>query len=282
MIEVVNLTKKFKRKTALEDVSIIFEEGMYGLLGPNGAGKTTLMRSMLGLYAIQKGDILYDGLSVKKDDSFMKSVGYLPQKFGLFKELSVYEMMEYLATLKKIKKSQQRKQIEICIEQVNLTEKINDKVGSLSGGMVRRLGIAQALMGEAKTIIIDEPTAGLDPEERVRFKNLLAMIKKERTIIISTHIVEDVEALCDHIVIINEGKLAGQGDSPSIRKIAEGRVFHVPSTEEMNLKGDYFVEKRYTLNGREMLRVLSSTKQDGEVVPPNIEDGYMCRVKGLA
>ncbi len=178
MIEIVTLTKKFKRKTALDEISITFEEGMYGLLGPNGAGKTTLMRSMLGLYRIQQGDILYDGHSIKKEDDFMQHVGYLPQKFGLFKELTVYEMMEYLATLKKIPKSDQRQQIETCVEQVNLSETINDKVGSLSGGMIRRLGIAQALMGSPKTIIVDEPTAGLDPEERVRFKNLLATIKK--------------------------------------------------------------------------------------------------------
>ncbi len=281
MIEIVTLTKKFKRKTALDEISITFEEGMYGLLGPNGAGKTTLMRSMLGLYRIQQGDILYDGHSIKKEDDFMQHVGYLPQKFGLFKELTVYEMMEYLATLKKIPKSDQRQQIETCVEQVNLSETINDKVGSLSGGMIRRLGIAQALMGSPKTIIVDEPTAGLDPEERVRFKNLLATIKKNRTIIISTHIVEDVEALCDHIIIINDGKLAGQGDSASIRTIAKDKVFHIPSAEETNLNGDFFVEKRYTVNGEDMLRVLSATKQNGITVQPTIEDGYMCRVKGL-
>lgn len=281
MIEVIDVTKKFKKKTALDHVSIIFENGMYGLLGSNGAGKTTLMRSMLGLYPIKSGDILYNKVSIKKENSYMKNIGYLPQKFGLFKELTVYEMMQYLATLKEIKKENQKQQIETCVEQVNLSEQMKNKVGSLSGGMIRRLGIAQALLGESQIIIVDEPTAGLDPEERVRFKNLLSMIKENRTIIISTHIVEDVEALCDHIVIINDGKIVGQGDSASIREIAADKVFHVRFDNEKNLQGEFFIEKRYTVNGENMLRVLSDEPQFGQLVEPTIEDGYMCRIKGL-
>ena len=282
MIEVKNLTKKFRKKVALNDVSLNFENGMYGLLGPNGAGKTTLMRTMLGLYKIQQGDILFDEKSIKNDDSFMKHIGYLPQKFGLFKELTVYEMMEYIATLKKIDKSAQKEQIETCVEMVNLSEQINDSIESLSGGMLRRLGIAQAMLGDAKVLIVDEPTAGLDPEERVRFKNLLATIKKDRIIIISTHIVEDVEALCDHIIIINQGNLVGSGNSEHVRQIAKDKVFHVPSDKEHELAGTYFIEKRYHVEEKDMLRVLSNEEQPGEPVSPTIEDGYMCRVKGIA
>ncbi|MCR3922985.1 MAG: ATP-binding cassette domain-containing protein [Firmicutes bacterium] len=281
MITVNGLSKMFKRKKALDDVTVSFAEGMYGLLGPNGAGKTTLMRSMLGLYPLQRGDILYNNVSIKKDSRYLKNIGYLPQKFGLFKELTVYEMMEYFATLRKIKKEEQRSQIEISLEQINLTERMRDKVGALSGGMVRRLGIAQTLLGDSRVIIVDEPTAGLDPEERVRFKNLLATIKKGRTIIISTHIVEDVEALCDQIVIIDQGKIVGEGDSASIRKIAQGRVYHVTEAAEADLVGDFFVEKRYTMNGENILRVISNETQPGETVQPTIEDGYLCRIKRL-
>jgi ABC-2 type transport system ATP-binding protein len=282
MIEVSGLTKKFGKKIALNDINLTFENGMYGLLGPNGAGKTTLMRTMLGLYKIQHGDIIFDGKSIKKDDSFMKQIGYLPQKFGLFKELTVYEMMEYIATLKKIKKSEQKAQIESCVEMVNLSEQINDHIESLSGGMLRRLGIAQAMLGNARVLIVDEPTAGLDPEERLRFKNLLATIKKDRIIIISTHIVEDVEALCDHIIIINQGHLVGSGDSEKVRQIAKNKVFHVPPDKESELVGKYFIEKRYHVEDQDMLRVLSNEIQPGEAVAPTIEDGYMCRVKGIA
>ena len=281
MIEVKNLTKKFKKTVALNDVSLSFRDGVFGLLGANGAGKTTLMRSMLGLYKIQQGDILYDGKSIKKDDTFAKQIGYLPQKFGLFRELSVYEMMEYIATLKGIEKKTQREEIEKRIDEVNLTEKTNDKVRSLSGGMIRRLGIAQALLGDAKIIIVDEPTAGLDPEERVRFKNLLSMVKKDKTIIISTHIVEDVEALCTDIVIINKGGIIGAGDSKSIKEIANNKVFIVDAEHENKLKGNYFVEKRFYDNDKTMLRVISDEKQIGKIAPATIEDGYICRVKGM-
>ncbi len=282
MIQINELSKKFRNKTALNNIELTFENGMYGLLGPNGAGKTTLMRTMLGLYKIQKGDILFDGKSIKKDDSFMRHIGYLPQKFGLFKELTVYEMMEYIATLKTLTKDEQRAQIEACVEMVNLTDRLNDQIEALSGGMLRRLGIAQAMLGNAKVLIVDEPTAGLDPEERIRFKNLLATLKKDRIIIISTHIVEDVEALCDHIIIIDQGKLAGSGDSEEIRQIAKDKVYHVNPEKENELTGDYFVEKRYHVENQDMLRVLSKETQPGELVSPTIEDGYMCRVKGIA
>lgn len=281
MIEVKNLTKKFRKITALDNVSIAFNKGVYGLLGPNGAGKTTLMRSILGLYNIQNGDILYDKISIKKDNTFTKNIGYLPQKFGLFKELTIFEMMDYIATLKKIKNSKLKQEIRKCVDQVNLSDRIDDKVSSLSGGMIRRLGIAQALLGDSKVIIVDEPTSGLDPEERIRFKNLISLIKEDRTIIISTHIVEDVEAICSDIVIINKGTILDQGDSNSIRKIASNMVYHISANNEMELEGEYFVEKRYQLNGEEVLRVISNTKQNGDIVTPTIEDGYMCKIKGI-
>lgn len=281
MIEIINLTKKFKKKTALENVNITFNTGVYGLLGPNGAGKTTLMRSMLGLYPIKIGDIQYNGVSIKKSNEASKRIGYLPQKFGLFRELTVFEMMEYLATLKHIQKVEQKEEIEKCVEQVNLSERINDKIGALSGGMVRRLGIAQALLGGSDVIIVDEPTAGLDPEERARFKNLISTIKEDKTIIISTHIVEDVEALCDYIIILKQGKVVGKGDSKNISKIALNKTYHIDANNENHLKGNYFIEKRYQVNGEHMLRVISDNEQNGIRVQPTIEDGYMCRIKGL-
>ena len=158
-----NCTKSFKKTKALNDFSCEFKHGIYGLLGPNGSGKTTMMRCICGLLSPEKGSIECD----------CENIGYLPQQFGAMKSLTVYETMRYFATLKKIPKSNQDNEIRYCIDLVNLSDKIKNKVGSLSGGMVRRLGIAQAIMGNPEIVLFDEPTAGLDPEERVRFKSCL-------------------------------------------------------------------------------------------------------------
>ena len=168
MLILKNCTKSFKKTKALNDFSCEFKHGIYGLLGPNGSGKTTMMRCICGLLSPEKGSIECD----------CENIGYLPQQFGAMKSLTVYETMRYFATLKKIPKSNQDNEIRYCIDLVNLSDKIKNKVGSLSGGMVRRLGIAQAIMGNPEIVLFDEPTAGLDPEERVRFKSLLRKIKK--------------------------------------------------------------------------------------------------------
>ena len=172
MLILKNCTKSFKKTKALNDFSCEFKHGIYGLLGPNGSGKTTMMRCICGLLSPEKGSIECD----------CENIGYLPQQFGAMKSLTVYETMRYFATLKKIPKSNQDNEIRYCIDLVNLSDKIKNKVGSLSGGMVRRLGIAQAIMGNPEIVLFDEPTAGLDPEERVRFKSLLRKIKNDKTI----------------------------------------------------------------------------------------------------
>ena len=221
MLEMKAVQKSFKKKMVLKGIDCEIGEGVYGLLGPNGAGKTTLMRCIVGLYSLQGGQILFDGKDVAKNGDLLARIGYLPQKFGLFKELKVYNMMEYFATLKNIPKEEQRPAIEKSLEIVNLSERMGDRVGALSGGMIRRLGIAQAVLGEPEVILFDEPTAGLDPEERMRFKNIIASIKKGRTILISTHIVEDVEAVCDHILVMDNGLIVGAGTDSQVRAAAQ-------------------------------------------------------------
>ena len=203
MLTIHNLTKKFGRKLVLDNISFSFDNGVYGLLGPNGAGKTTLMRCLTKLYNTKDGVIFYNDVSITKDKEYLTHIGYLPQKFGLFKDLKVYEMMMLLANLKKVDSKQAKKMIYDSIKVVNLSDRINSRISTLSGGMIRRLGIAQALLDDPKIIIFDEPTAGLDPEERLRFKNIISEIKKDKIIIISTHIVEDVEAVCDKVAIMN-------------------------------------------------------------------------------
>ncbi len=270
MLTLTGVTKKFKNKIVLNGIDLSLQSGVYGLLGPNGAGKTTLMRCILGIYKCDGGSIDMQG-----------SAGYLPQKFGLYKELTVRDMLTYFATLKEIKEDDIPAEIERVLEVVNLSDRIGDRVGTLSGGMIRRLGIAQTLLGDANVLIFDEPTAGLDPEERMRFKNIVASLPKDKLIIISTHIVEDVEAVCDHIVIMNGGTIKSSAAGKDTALLAKDKVYLVPAGTP--LPGGAFVERQVqTEKGENAMRVLSAAPIDGaKLLAPTIEDGYMCVIKGI-
>ncbi len=271
MVELRNCTKAFKKRRAVDGFSMQFGNGVYGLLGPNGAGKTTLMRCICGLYKLDSGNIEGAG----------GPIGYLPQQFGMFRELTLAQMMEYFATLKGIDKREQKEQIQFCIEQVNLSDRLHSRIASLSGGMIRRAGIAQAILGSPETILFDEPTAGLDPEERTRFKNVVAGMRGNKTVIISTHIVSDVEAACDLVVIMDNGRLLTAGTTAEIAGIANEKVWLVSAEREAELKGEFFLKDRTEENGKKLLRVLSDDEQPGEQVAPTMEDGYLCAIKRL-
>lgn len=281
MITLKNVSKKFKNREAISQASISFDKHIYGLLGANGAGKTTLVRCILGLYQVSDGEILFNGTNIKNNDLLNRTVGYLPQKFGLFKELNVYDMLSYFATIKNIPKNMYKHSIEECIEKVNLSDRLYERIGKLSGGMLRRVGIAQALLGNPNVLIFDEPTAGLDPEERMRFKSLLAKLNKDQTVIISTHIVEDIEATCDKIVIMNEGKILTTSTCEEVCCFANGKVFEVLMENEKNLTGNYFIEKTVIKDNKTYLRVLSNCVQDGVIVSETVEDGYMSKIKNI-
>ncbi len=284
MIGIENVTKKFKKKVALNDISVTFKNGVIGLLGPNGAGKTTLLRTLVGLYRVQQGQIFYNENDVtNKQEVISADTGYLPQKFGMFKELKVYDMMSYFAVLKKIPKKEQKTEIERCIEFVHLSDRMYDKVGSLSGGMIRRVGIAQAMLGNPTVMLFDEPTAGLDPEERMRFKNLIRQLGEEKIVMISTHIVDDVEAICNYIVVMNEGKVLASKSSGDIADIAKGKVFELPDSLEGSLPvGSYIRARLEDTEHNKKLIVLSSEEIEGaKPLDSTIEDGYLCLVKGI-
>ncbi|MGN0543982.1 MAG: ATP-binding cassette domain-containing protein [Acutalibacteraceae bacterium] len=281
MLKVEGISKSFKKTDVLNNLSFDFENKTYGILGPNGSGKTTLMRCITGVYNC-RGKVSIDGKSTEKCYVGKKfSIGYLPQRFGLFKELRLDEMMAYLATQRGISRTRQQEEIDNALELVNLSEEKKKRVGALSGGMLRRAGIAQAMLGDPKCIILDEPTAGLDPEECMRFRTTIAQIKKDRTILISTHIVEDIETTCDEIIIMDKGKFVFSGTANALCAVAGNEVYDIEKQDAGRLLGTYFVEKESLINNVAKMRVISSSRQEFKPVEPNVEDGYLCCLKNI-
>lgn len=205
MLEVKNVSKKFKDFTALENINLSFENGVYGLLAPNGAGKTTLMKTIVTLLMPSSGEILYNSTNINElDDKYREIVGYLPQKFGYYKEDTPVKFLKYMAALNGVDKKIAVERCDKLLELVGLNDVKNKKMKKFSGGMIQRVGIANALMNDPEIIILDEPTAGLDPMERVRFRNIIASLGKEKTVILSTHIVSDIESIADEIILIKD------------------------------------------------------------------------------
>ncbi len=279
MLKTENLTKKFKGKEVVNRISFEFENGIYGLLGPNGSGKTTLLRLLTGLYNLDSGTILYNGTNIAKNKKFISNIGYLPQNFGMFKELSVTEAMEMFANLKGIGKKECKTQIEDALRQTNLYEERAKKVKALSGGMIRRLGIAQALLGNPKILIFDEPTAGLDPEERLRFKNIISDLEKNKIVIISTHIVSDVEDICDKILIMNDGKIILNGKVSEIEQYAAENTYWLSDEELQNINNDYIVQIPCCREHNNMTKIIAKENMPFEKAQPNLEDSYILTVK---
>ena len=279
MLSVTGLRKKLGRKEILKGIDAELEAGVVGLLGANGAGKTTIIRCLTGIYDLDAGTVAYEGEDIQKSKTYRPNLGYLPQAFGMFRELTVYEMMDYFCALKKVPKEKRPAMIEDCLQKVNLEDRIRSRVSTLSGGMVRRVGIAQSLLGDARVIIMDEPTSGLDPQERARFKNMVARMKgQDKLALISTHIVEDVESLCDRVLVMHEGQVLFNGDCEALAARAQGLVYQVPSRAIPQIKGEYY-EAQVTQAGS---RVICREPQGFELLEPSLEDGYMAVMKGYA
>lgn len=282
MLEIKNITKSFKKGTfAVDNFSFNFEKGIYALLGPNGSGKSTLLRCISNVYPSHEGAIIFDGKNILDNKNFFKKIGYLSQTFGTFKDLSVKEVMSFFAYLKGIEKRSIDTEVNYAIEKVNLYENINDKINSLSGGMMRRLGIAQAIIGEPKIILLDEPMVGLDPKECLEFKNVMRELKNNAIIIISTHDIESIETLCDYVIVINKGELIDSGSPKKISQHATNKVYIIPSEDERIINGKYMVEKRYVCNDRSFLRILSNEKQNYSTINPTLEDSYLCLIENI-
>jgi len=282
-----NLSKTYPNGVkALENVSLTISCGMYGLLGPNGAGKTTLMRTVATLQepdtgSVRLGDI--DGLRQK--DEIRRRLGYLPQEFGVYTRISAQDMLSHLAVLKGITRSGERKQVvEAMLRRCNLYEVRKKALSGFSGGMRQRFGIAQALISNPQLLIVDEPTAGLDPGERNRFYNLLAEIGEQVIVILSTHIVEDVMDLCSRMAIIHLGRVLFEGRPDDAIATLQGRVWQrsIAKSELPDYQQRYQVISSRLMGGRPLLHVLSAEAPDGGFAPsaPDLEDVFFTKIRG--
>lgn len=229
-LECKGISKAYGKKQALSPLNLTFTEGIYGLLGPNGAGKTTLMHLLVGLLASDSGEILADGMEIGKlGAAYRSKLGFLPQEPGFYPGFTGEEILRYFAKLKGI--HQPQKKIATLLELVNLTDDRKKKVGQYSGGMKRRLGIAIALLGDPALLILDEPTAGLDPKERMRFRNIIGQIGFGKIVILATHIVSDVECISDHCILLKEGCCIGADTADALKENIRGKVWNTPSDE---------------------------------------------------
>jgi ABC-2 type transport system ATP-binding protein len=269
----------------LRDFNLSLGPGVLGLLGPNGAGKSTLMRILATITHATSGTVTWNGANIARSpDALRATLGYLPQDFGVYSNLTAVEFMEYIAAIKGLDGPSARRRIGELLEVVNLSEAARRPLGGFSGGMKQRVGIAQALLNDPGLLIVDEPTVGLDPEERVRFRNLLSDLSGERIVVLSTHIVSDVEAVATDIAIVNKGRLIHHAPPEVLLQAVAGKVWElrVASADLPGVKQQYLVSGTLRRAAGVQVRVVSEVRPAGEVQPaePNLEDAYLYFVAG--
>ena len=270
---------------ALKDVSLTISTGMFGLLGPNGAGKSTLMRTIATLQEADSGSILLGDLDVLNSKAEVRKIlGYLPQDFGVYPKVAAEDLLDHLAKLKGIVPARDRREVvHALLRKTNLYDVRRQRLGSFSGGMKQRFGIAQALLGNPSIIIVDEPTAGLDPEERVRFHNLLSEIGEQVIVILSTHIVDDVTDLCQQMAIIHRGQVVATGEPHRLAADLQGRIWQktISKDELAQLQSDVLVLSTRLRGGRLVVHTLCDHQPDPSFVPiePELDDVYFRAIK---
>ncbi|MBV4431449.1 ABC transporter ATP-binding protein [Clostridium tyrobutyricum] len=280
-LEICSLTKQYKDKTAVNNVSCNIYPGVWGLLGANGAGKTTLMRMIAGIMKPTSGRILYDGIEISVlNEAYRNIFGYLPQEFGFYPEFTVTDYLKYIAALKGLTKNNTKVKIDELLQILTLTEVRKKKISKLSGGMKRRVGIAQALLNDPEVLILDEPTSGLDPGERVRFRNLISEFAKNRIVLISTHIVSDVEYIATCNTIMKDGQIISKGTTEELVKSVEGKVWNSIIQPKQLLKYEKqscIVNIKNEEDGNISIRYLSNTPYipNSKSSDPKLEDLYL-------
>jgi ABC-2 type transport system ATP-binding protein len=287
MLELIDVTKDYRAgrggKRAVDAVTMCLEPGLLGLLGPNGAGKSSLMRMVATITRPTAGRILFEGVDVvAQPDRLRRALGYLPQDFGGYPNLTAREFLGYLAAAKGMTGRSARARIDELLEAVNLVEAGKRPLGKYSGGMLRRVGIAQALLADPRVIVVDEPTAGLDPEERVRFRNLLAELAVDRVVLLSTHIVSDIESVASDIAVLVGGRLLRRATPEALLREVDGRVWEVTvdQVEVARAQARWVVSRMVRTSTGVRLRVLASERPapDAVAVPPDLEDAYLAIV----
>jgi len=275
-----HISKQYKGKYALNDFSAELENGVCGLLGTNGAGKTTLINIFVGILKSDNGQVLIDGVDARSlGVDFLSRIGYLPQFPQFYKNFKVMEFLRYMCVLKGIPKEQGEKRAKELLEIVNLSDAADKKIGALSGGMRQRVGIVQAMLNNPDILILDEPTAGLDPQERIRFRNLIAKFSENRIVLLATHIVSDIEFIANQVILLKDGQLLKQGTPQALVSGMEGKVWKVTATDETideklnRLKVSNMMRDRHEIH----LRVIDDEKPDVQAVnvAPNLEDVFL-------
>lgn len=291
-IKIQHMDKFYGRKQALFDINLTIGKGMFGLLGRNGAGKTTLMKTLATLHKKKNGEINICGIPVENEKAVRAMTGYLPQDFSVYPNMRTDEALDYLAALSGICKAERKEKVNYWLERVNLQEHRHKKIKELSGGMKRRLGIAQALIHNPEILIVDEPTAGLDPEERIRFRNLLCEVAEDKIVILSTHIVADIEASCEQIAIMDSGKILWNGTVQQLIENARGHVYTANIEKKFmpQIKKEYIVTGMLAQNEFTTIKIVSDAEPDlpnAELTEPDLESAYMyclkqngCEMKG--
>ena len=280
-LEIRHVTKRYRDKMAAADVSLTLTPGVWGLLGANGAGKTTLMRMLAGILRPTEGQILCDGVEIGAlGAAYREKLGYLPQEFGFYPEFTVQDYLEYMAALKGLPRAEAARQIDALLERVSLAEVRRKKIVKLSGGMKRRVGIAQALLNDPEILILDEPTAGLDPGERVRFRNLLSEFAQDRIVLISTHIVSDVEYIAVENAVMKDGKIIAVDTTEGLVQQIEGKVWQGSAPAGELPRWEHclqVVNLRNETDGTVALRYLAEAPQLPGSIParPKLEDLYL-------
>lgn len=281
MLTLVNISKKYGNQTAVEDINLDMEHGLYGMLAPNGAGKTTIIKMITTLLFPTTGEILYNGVNITEmGAAYRDLIGYLPQQFGYYKNSTPTEYLEYLACLKKLPKEKTKERIKELLEMVGLSDVANKKMKKFSGGMIQRVGIAQAMLNNPKILILDEPTAGLDPKERVRFRNIISMLSKDRIVILSTHIVSDIESIANQVILIKDQHLYKLDTVPNICNSLEGNIYEVeiPDAEYDAFENTHQVLAARQENGKMVVRFYEkddTTVKDATLCNANLEDVFL-------
>ena len=279
-LSIQNISKRYSReKFGLKDYSLTIENGILGLLGPNGAGKSTLMKIIATISQPTTGTIELDGRNIIQDPNYVrKMLGYLPQDFGIYANLNAYEFLEYIAAMKGVGGPGLKNRIEALLEGVNLVDSAKLAIGTYSGGMKQRIGIAQALLNDPKVLIFDEPTVGLDPEERMRFRNLISDLAENCIIILSSHIVSDIETIADEVAIMQNGMLITKGTQGDVIKQVEGKVFEtvLESSVLTEFKTKHLVVNTSRQKDKIWVRYISSNPVSGsDIIVPSLEDAYL-------